>query len=153
MCPRVPAVRACVRALAVHTTPQVNAFNSAAVQGLMCRDTLSVSWDGRLFDCDFNQQLALALAPSAAAAPVTQPAGGAGGDSGGAATRTKNGSSPGEQQQQQQQEEGGGTRASGPLTVWDIASLDDLSGRPVRIGSHCYGCTAGSGSGCQGATA
>jgi hypothetical protein len=39
------------------------------------------------------------------------------------------------------------------LTVWDLDSLDDLTGRVVRVGSHCYGCTAGSGSGCQGATA
>jgi radical SAM/Cys-rich protein len=35
----------------------VNAFNPAAVDGLMCRNTLSVGWDGRLFDCDFNQML------------------------------------------------------------------------------------------------
>src|SRR4051794_17767358 len=34
-------------------------FNAAAVTGLMCRNTLSVSWDGRLFDCDFNQMLEL----------------------------------------------------------------------------------------------
>jgi radical SAM/Cys-rich protein len=37
----------------------VNAFNPATVQGLMCRNTLSVSWDGRVFDCDFNQMLEL----------------------------------------------------------------------------------------------
>lgn len=37
----------------------VNAFNPATVQGLMCRNTLSVSWDGRVFDCDFNQMLDL----------------------------------------------------------------------------------------------
>ena len=37
----------------------VNAFNPATVQGLMCRNTLSVSWDGRIFDCDFNQMLEL----------------------------------------------------------------------------------------------
>jgi radical SAM/Cys-rich protein len=36
-----------------------NAFNPAAVAGLMCRNTLSVSWDGRLYDCDFNQMLGL----------------------------------------------------------------------------------------------
>jgi radical SAM/Cys-rich protein len=30
-------------------------FNPCAVQGLMCRSTVSISWDGRLFDCDFNQ--------------------------------------------------------------------------------------------------
>lgn len=40
----------------------VNAFNPATVSGLMCRNTLSVSWDGRLFDCDFNQMLDLELA-------------------------------------------------------------------------------------------
>jgi radical SAM/Cys-rich protein len=37
----------------------VAAFNPAAVAGLMCRNTVSVGWDGRLFDCDFNQQLDL----------------------------------------------------------------------------------------------
>ncbi|MDX2097129.1 MAG: arsenosugar biosynthesis radical SAM protein ArsS [Leptolyngbyaceae cyanobacterium bins.59] len=39
----------------------VNAFNPATVQGLMCRNTLSVSWDGRLYDCDFNQMLSLEI--------------------------------------------------------------------------------------------
>jgi radical SAM/Cys-rich protein len=42
----------------------VNAFNPATIAGLMCRNTLSVSWDGRLFDCDFNQMLGLELQPS-----------------------------------------------------------------------------------------
>ncbi len=37
----------------------VNAFNPATIGGVMCRNTLSVSWDGRLFDCDFNQMLEL----------------------------------------------------------------------------------------------
>jgi radical SAM/Cys-rich protein len=37
----------------------VGSFNSATVAGLMCRDTLSVGWDGRVFDCDFNQMLEL----------------------------------------------------------------------------------------------
>lgn len=35
----------------------VNAFNPAAAEALMCRNTLSVSWDGQLYDCDFNQML------------------------------------------------------------------------------------------------
>ena len=39
----------------------VNNYNAATVDGLMCRDTLSVGWDGRLYDCDFNQQLELSL--------------------------------------------------------------------------------------------
>lgn len=37
----------------------VNSFNPATVSGLMCRNTISVSWDGRIFDCDFNQMLDL----------------------------------------------------------------------------------------------
>jgi len=37
----------------------VNAYNPGTLQGLMCRNTLSVGWDGRLFDCDFNQMLEL----------------------------------------------------------------------------------------------
>ncbi len=37
----------------------VNAFNPATINGLMCRNTLSVSWDGYLYDCDFNQMLGL----------------------------------------------------------------------------------------------
>jgi radical SAM/Cys-rich protein len=41
----------------------VNAFNPAAVDGVMCRNTLSVGWDGRLYDCDFNQMLELELEP------------------------------------------------------------------------------------------
>jgi radical SAM/Cys-rich protein len=34
-----------------------DSFNPGAVEGLMCRDTLSVDWQGRVFDCDFNQQM------------------------------------------------------------------------------------------------
>ncbi len=37
----------------------VDAFNPAAVDGLMCRSMLSVGWDGQLYDCDFNQMLEL----------------------------------------------------------------------------------------------
>ena len=39
----------------------VDSFNPGTLEGLMCRDHLSVSWDGRLFDCDFNQMLELPL--------------------------------------------------------------------------------------------
>jgi radical SAM/Cys-rich protein len=38
-----------------------DSFNSASVDGLMCRDTISVDWQGAVFDCDFNQQMALHL--------------------------------------------------------------------------------------------
>jgi radical SAM/Cys-rich protein len=41
----------------------VEAFNPHAVEGLMCRTTLSVDWTGRLYDCDFNQMLELGVAP------------------------------------------------------------------------------------------
>jgi ABC-type enterochelin transport system substrate-binding protein len=101
----------------------------------MCTNTLSVAWDGRLYDCDFNQQLQMGMSPSSSTAAAAAAA----------AAADSTSTSDNDQQQQQQQ---------GPksLTVWDLDSLDDLTGRGVRVGSHCYGCTAGSGSGCQGAT-
>ena len=84
----------------------VVAFNPAAVEALMCKTTLSVGHDGRLYDCDFNQMLELAL----------------------------------------------------PETIFELAAaplgaLDRLDGRAVRTAPHCFGCTAGSGSSCGGATA
>jgi hypothetical protein len=111
----------------------VENFNPAAVPALMCHQTLSVAWDGRLYDCDFNQQLDMPILGASKAA---------------------------EQQQQQllselplvQQQAHWQERETG-LTVWDIDSLDEVTGKLVRIASHCYGCTAGSGSSCTGATA
>lgn len=81
------------------------AFNPAATAGLMCRDTLSIGWDGRVFDCDFNQMLDLGAA--------TQPP------------------------------------AEGP---WDLDALA-APGAAIRTARHCFGCTAGAGSSCGGATA
>jgi len=43
----------------------INAFNPAAAAGVMCRNTVSVGWDGYLYDCDFNQMLELKVAQSA----------------------------------------------------------------------------------------
>ncbi|GAB3532330.1 arsenosugar biosynthesis radical SAM protein ArsS [Pontibacter brevis] len=40
----------------------VNAFNPVAAAGVMCRNTISVGWDGYLYDCDFNQMLELQVA-------------------------------------------------------------------------------------------
>lgn len=37
----------------------ISSYNPSAAEGVMCRTMLSVGWDGRLFDCDFNQQLDL----------------------------------------------------------------------------------------------
>ena len=38
-----------------------NAFNPSAAMGVMCRNTISVGWDGFLYDCDFNQMLDLKI--------------------------------------------------------------------------------------------
>lgn len=78
----------------------VEAFNPAAVSNVMCTNTLSVSWDGFLYDCDFNQMLKL---------PVTS-------------------------------------------SVTHISEYNEalLEGRKIAISQHCYGCTAGAGSSCQG---
>jgi radical SAM/Cys-rich protein len=37
----------------------MNSFNSATIEGLMCRNTISVGWRGEVYDCDFNQQLGM----------------------------------------------------------------------------------------------
>ena len=37
----------------------VQAFNAATINGLMCRNTISVGWRGEVYDCDFNQQLGM----------------------------------------------------------------------------------------------
>ena len=80
----------------------IHHFNPATLHGLMCRNTLSVGWDGKLFDCDFNQMLSMQC--------------------------------------------GNGK----PLTVFD-ATPKDLEGARILTGMHCFGCTAGAGSSCQGA--
>jgi radical SAM/Cys-rich protein len=81
----------------------VEAFNPVAAAGVMCRYTLSVGWDGRLYDCDFNQMLDLPL----------------------------------------------DHHASSNVRDFDPARLDR---RRIVTGNHCYGCTAGAGSSCGGAT-
>lgn len=81
----------------------VEAYNPAAVESVMCTNTISVSWDGWLYDCDFNQMLALKV------------------DS----------------------------------KVQHISEYNEdlLNNREIRISQHCYGCTAGAGSSCQGTVA
>lgn len=39
----------------------INAFNPVAAANVMCRNTISISWDGYLYDCDFNQMLDLKI--------------------------------------------------------------------------------------------
>ena len=79
------------------------AFNPATIDGLMCRNTISVGWDGNIYDCDFNQQLEMD-----AAVPFAH------------------------------------------IADFDLDAWQD---RTVRTARHCYGCTAGAGSSCGGATA
>ncbi len=43
----------------------LQAFNPATVEGLMCRHLVSVDWQGRIYDCDFNQMLELEVPGSA----------------------------------------------------------------------------------------
>lgn len=80
-----------------------SSFNVAAARNVMCLNTLSVGWDGALYDCDFNQMLDMKI------------------DSG----------------------------------VRHIADFDAamVNARDIRIGQHCYGCTAGAGSSCSGVVA
>ncbi len=80
-----------------------SAFNPAAARGVMCRTTISVGWDGTLYDCDFNQMLDL---------PV-------------------------------------GYRAPRHVRDFDPARL---ARRRIVTARHCFGCTAGGGSSCGGAT-
>ena len=82
----------------------VNSFNPTAAASVMCRNTISVDWQGNLYDCDFNQMLAL---------PVEEKA---------------------------------------PQHIKDF-SLEGLNCRDIVIGQHCFGCTAGAGSSCQGSLA
>jgi radical SAM/Cys-rich protein len=44
-----------------YMTKLVNAFNPSTVEGLMCRDMISIGWTGRLYDCDFNQMLDIGI--------------------------------------------------------------------------------------------
>ena len=81
----------------------VEAFNPMAVENVMCTNTISVSWEGFLFDCDFNQMLGLKVDASA--------------------------------------------------THISEFNTDILSDRNIRLSQHCYGCSAGAGSSCQGSIA
>jgi radical SAM/Cys-rich protein len=81
------------------------AFNPATLDRVMCRHLLSVSWDGFLYDCDFNQMLDLRLGT-------------------------------------------GRPLRLGEHPAAELVRL--LEHRDIRVGSHCYGCTAGAGSSCGG---
>lgn len=42
----------------------IESYNPAALESVMCRNTISVSWDGFLYDCDFNQMLEMPVSPT-----------------------------------------------------------------------------------------
>lgn len=44
-----------------YLTMLADAFNPAAIDGVMCRSLVSIGWDGRIFDCDFNQMVDLSI--------------------------------------------------------------------------------------------
>jgi radical SAM/Cys-rich protein len=103
----------------------VTAFNPATIDGLMCRNTISVGWRGEVYDCDFNQQLGMQWkgrdgSTSRPERPAVAPA---------------------------PYHSGGDDR---PLFLWNI-DPDLLEGREIMTGDHCFGCTAGAGSTCGGA--
>jgi radical SAM/Cys-rich protein len=106
----------------------VSSFNPDAVERVMCVDTISVDYRGNLYDCDFNQQLGMPILGATKSAVVD----GAGG--------TTN------------DDDQGGSGGPRGLTVFDVSNLEELSSRPIRTDRHCFGCTAGMGSSCQGAT-
>jgi radical SAM/Cys-rich protein len=49
--------------LGTYTDMLVSAFNPATLDKVMCRSLVNVGWDGRLYDCDFNQVLGVPVAP------------------------------------------------------------------------------------------
>ena len=102
--------------LTEYMTLLVNHFNPAALQGVMCRNTLSIDWNGLIYDCDFNQQLDMRIERSVHSSEVSS-----------------------------------GSVAKAPVYIQDLVTVDDLKDIPIRVDKHCYGCTAGAGSSCQGA--
>ena len=100
-------------------------FNQATVEHLMCRSQVSVSWDGRLFDCDFNQALDWPIEGPAEGSPE--------GPAEGPAARLPE--RPLEEQP----------------TIFALLK-HGVHVRKMRLGDHCYACTAGAGSSCCGST-
>lgn len=103
----------------------IEAFNPGTIEGLMCRNTISVGWRGEVYDCDFNQQLGMQWMGRVGTLRQPNPA-----SAGGRPYR----------------QNGGSER----LFLWDI-DPDSVEGREIMTGDHCFGCTAGAGSSCGGA--
>jgi radical SAM/Cys-rich protein len=48
----------------------IQAFNPVTINGLMCRNTMSVGWRGEVYDCDFNQQLGMQCCGNGGSKPL-----------------------------------------------------------------------------------
>src|SRR6059036_2718841 len=48
----------------------IQTFNPATLDGLMCRNTISVGWRGEVYDCDFNQQLGMQWSDNGGSKPL-----------------------------------------------------------------------------------
>jgi len=103
-----------------------NNYSAGNLQTLMCLNTLSVDWQGYLYDCDFNQMLNMPLKT-----PYSATASGSNGASNTQAVIATD---------------------TVRKHLRDLLG-DDLQGNSVAVGEHCYGCTAGQGSSCGGALA
>jgi radical SAM/Cys-rich protein len=122
----------------------VNHFNPSTMPALMCRSLVSIGWDGALYDCDFNQMLELPLG-----AGFAQRAQASRSERKLRAASHRRAKAIGQASEDHQ---GGERRPSGgPRTVWELADLAELEGAAIATDSHCFGCTAGSGSSCGGA--
>src|SRR5207249_11545946 len=60
-----PRARRNLPSFPTRRSSDLNAFNPAAAAGVMCRYTISIGWDGTLYDCDFNQMLDLSVSHGA----------------------------------------------------------------------------------------
>lgn len=102
----------------------MDAFNPGTCPDLMCRYQMTVGWDGRVYDCDFNHAIGLG------ASPAVLPDG--------RLTRSDI--------------DRGLLGCDGQeLTIFDYANDPGRSlRRPIVFANHCYACTAGFGSSCGG---
>ena len=75
-------------------------FNPEAADNIMCKSLISIGWDGKIYDCDFNQMLNLSIFQ-----------------------KRKN--------------------------ILEYESLEEIT-KSIITGTHCFGCTAGTGSSCSG---
>lgn len=81
-----------------------SSYKKENLKTVMCRNLLSVDFEGYVYDCDFNQMLGMPLR----------------------------------------------NRGKSKTHISELLN-DDITGNPITVGEHCFGCTAGQGSSCGGA--